>query len=206
MDEWKKTWFEIDGRLEDIKFNYESHFRFPEELAEIIISKYSKKGDRVLDPFCGLGTTLMVAEKLGRQGVGFEVDAGRADFASKRGGRVISDSAKNVLEYALEPFDLLFTSPPYLSFNDRSDPDGKSYVAEITEIFGRLKHVMKDGSHIIVEMANLRREDGFRPQAWEVGIALSKQFTLLGEIIRCNTSDFDAGGNNNHSYVLVFKK
>lgn len=205
MYTWKKTWFEIDGRPDEIDFNGDSSFRFPEELAELIIRKYSRKGNRVLDPFCGLGTTLTVSERLGRQSVGFEVDSNRADFASKRGGRVIADSAKNVLEYELEPFDLLFTSPPYLSFDDESDPEGSSYINEISGIFGILKHVMKEDSYIIVEVANLRRKEGFRPQAWEIGIALSKQFNLLGEIIRCNKSNFDAGGNNNHSYILIFR-
>lgn len=40
---------------------------FPEKLAENIIKYYSFVGDRVFDPFAGIGTTGMVCEKLNRE-------------------------------------------------------------------------------------------------------------------------------------------
>lgn len=52
-----------------------AHFAvFPEELVEPCILAGSKEGDTVLDPFCGSGTTLAVAERLGRAAVGVEVN------------------------------------------------------------------------------------------------------------------------------------
>ncbi|MGH7195907.1 MAG: DNA methyltransferase [Candidatus Saccharimonadales bacterium] len=45
----------------------------PEKLLERILEASSKKGDWVLDPFCGCGTTVSVAEKLGRNWVGIDV-------------------------------------------------------------------------------------------------------------------------------------
>jgi site-specific DNA-methyltransferase (adenine-specific) len=47
---------------------------FPEELVERIIKLYSFPGDTVLDPFAGTGTTLIVAKKLGRKAVGYEIN------------------------------------------------------------------------------------------------------------------------------------
>lgn len=47
----------------------------PESLAERIIQACSNKGDLVLDAFAGSGTTLAVAEKLGRRWVG--IDCGK---------------------------------------------------------------------------------------------------------------------------------
>ncbi len=38
---------------------------FPEELARRVIQLFSFKGDTVLDPFVGVGTTCVVAKKLG---------------------------------------------------------------------------------------------------------------------------------------------
>jgi DNA modification methylase len=45
----------------------------PEALLERILSCSSKEGDVVLDPFCGCGTTVQVAQKLGRRWVGIDI-------------------------------------------------------------------------------------------------------------------------------------
>ena len=45
----------------------------PEALLEPIIKASSKEGDWVLDPFCGCGTTVAVAEKLKRNWVGIDI-------------------------------------------------------------------------------------------------------------------------------------
>lgn len=44
----------------------------PEKLLERIIKASSKRGDIVLDPFCGCGTTLSVAAQLGRKFIGID--------------------------------------------------------------------------------------------------------------------------------------
>lgn len=45
----------------------------PEALLERIIKASSKEGDWVLDPFCGCGTTVAVAERLNRNWVGIDI-------------------------------------------------------------------------------------------------------------------------------------
>lgn len=45
----------------------------PEALLERIIKASSKEGDWVLDPFCGCGTTVAVAERLKRNWVGIDI-------------------------------------------------------------------------------------------------------------------------------------
>ncbi|OGE83508.1 MAG: hypothetical protein A3B10_03590 [Candidatus Doudnabacteria bacterium RIFCSPLOWO2_01_FULL_44_21] len=45
----------------------------PEQLLERIIEVSSNEGDLVLDPFCGCGTTVSVAERLNRQWVGIDI-------------------------------------------------------------------------------------------------------------------------------------
>ncbi len=45
----------------------------PLTLLEGIIQAISNSGDVVLDPFCGCGTTIAAAEKLGRDWIGIDV-------------------------------------------------------------------------------------------------------------------------------------
>jgi DNA modification methylase len=47
---------------------------FPEQLIERLIMLYSYYGETILDPFLGTGTTCLVAKKLGRNCIGYEID------------------------------------------------------------------------------------------------------------------------------------
>ncbi len=47
---------------------------FPSSFSNAVITKYSKKGDAVLDPFAGRGTALYSAAAAGRQALGIEVN------------------------------------------------------------------------------------------------------------------------------------
>jgi site-specific DNA-methyltransferase (adenine-specific)/site-specific DNA-methyltransferase (cytosine-N4-specific) len=59
---------------------------FPEELVERLVRLYSYWGETVLDPFLGTGTTCVVARRLGRNCVGYEVDVGLRDAVVERLG------------------------------------------------------------------------------------------------------------------------
>jgi len=56
----------------------------PEALLERVIKASSKKGDFVLDPFCGCGTTVAVAERLGRKWIGVDITVLAIDLIKDR--------------------------------------------------------------------------------------------------------------------------
>lgn len=58
----------LKGRLE------EGIAAFPEEIPRRLIKLFTLKGETVLDPFLGSGTTTKVAMELGRNSVGYEID------------------------------------------------------------------------------------------------------------------------------------
>tara|TARA_R110002020_G_scaffold61112_3_gene164783 strand:+ start:8011 stop:8958 length:948 start_codon:yes stop_codon:yes gene_type:complete len=76
----------------------EAHFAtFPKELPEICIKAGTKKGDVVLDIFAGSGTTLRVASKLGRKGIGIELNPEYIKILNKR-CKIESVSLENWVE------------------------------------------------------------------------------------------------------------
>lgn len=57
---------------------------FPEDLPRRLIELYSFRGDVVLDPFCGSGTTCLAAKLADRRFVGYEIDQSYVELARKR--------------------------------------------------------------------------------------------------------------------------
>ena len=64
---------------------------FPEQLVEGFVLAASKEGALVLDPFCGTGTTGVVAVRHGRRFLGMEKQPVYAEFARGRIGSVKTD-------------------------------------------------------------------------------------------------------------------
>ena len=52
---------------------------YPFELAYRLVNMYSAKGDTVVDPFLGTGTTMAAAMATGRNSIGFEIESGFRD-------------------------------------------------------------------------------------------------------------------------------
>ena len=72
------------------KFDSESAKRighpapFPEELPHRLIQLYTFKGDVVLDPFCGSGTTCLSAAKSDRHYIGYDIEEEYIKLANER--------------------------------------------------------------------------------------------------------------------------
>jgi len=58
--------------------------KFPVRLAQWAITLYTDKGDIVLDPMCGSGTTLAAAKEMGRRYIGIDISKEYADMSRKR--------------------------------------------------------------------------------------------------------------------------
>lgn len=109
---------------------------YPVKLVERLVTMYSRAGDSVLDPFVGVGSTLVGSVTLGRQAVGIELNPRFAKIAGqwlreKCGatasmGRVLTGDCRTILRTLPDDyFQLLVTSPPYADFIHRSVADRK---------------------------------------------------------------------------------
>lgn len=77
-------WWEIN-QVKNVSKGKDAHScPIPEELARKIILASTKKGDLVIDPFCGSGTICKVAKDLERDYLGFDISKKYCDIAIKR--------------------------------------------------------------------------------------------------------------------------
>lgn len=84
-----KTWERYSISVWDIiKTPEESKLKhpamFPVELCKRLIEIYTKFGETVLDPFMGSGSALVAAKKLGRKGIGFDINPKFVELARER--------------------------------------------------------------------------------------------------------------------------
>jgi site-specific DNA-methyltransferase (adenine-specific) len=81
-----KDYWEINmvGRTSRERLDYPT--QKPLALLERIVSASSNEGDIVLDAFCGSGTTLAAAGKLGRRWIGIDISPAACRLARQRLG------------------------------------------------------------------------------------------------------------------------
>lgn len=104
---------------------------FPISLAKRVIELFTHEGELVLDPFVGSGTTLVAAQDLNRNAVGFDLHEKYIKLCQRRLTEnnnlfnqskqiAIQDDAINIPKY-LEPSSvkLIWTSPPYANLLNR---------------------------------------------------------------------------------------
>jgi len=102
---------------------------FPIALPAKCINLFSHRGELVLDPFVGTGTTLVAAQDLGRNAVGFDLKREYVNVANKRVEKGKKDDTRQ-LAFCEEAHDipkyieegtvsLVVTSPPYANLLNR---------------------------------------------------------------------------------------
>jgi DNA modification methylase len=102
--------------------------KFPESLAQEFIEFFTKKGETVLDPMAGTGSTLVAALRAGRNSYGIELNPKYARIAAQiieeeraalgkpiknLKSEIVCGDAANVVNYQLPTIHYILTSPPY---------------------------------------------------------------------------------------------
>jgi DNA modification methylase len=99
---YSDVWFDVKGTPQALR-DKNSRLRsaaYPFEVVYRLINMYSAKGDTVLDPFLGTGTTSAAAIASGRNSIGYEIDPSLEDVID-RIKDVIVDSSKQLIRKRL---------------------------------------------------------------------------------------------------------
>jgi DNA modification methylase len=196
---------------------------FPTMLVERVIRSFTRDAQpRILDPFCGSGSTLVAARRLERFGLGFEVAQEYVRLAHRRmqalgavagvDYQLLEESADRIPE-RLEPesVDLCVTSPPYWNIlaqkrsadqkairDYQGAEDDLSRIADYREFVDRLAGVL-DGVY-----------DVLRPGAYCVvnvmDLRKKDQFFPLHSDLAARASDPNRGGRFIHDDLIVWDR
>jgi DNA modification methylase len=144
----------------DIRNKSEHPATFPISLAKRCIELFTHRGELVLDPFAGSGTTLVAASDLDRNAVGFDLNQAYVDLADRRlrlsrdrssAGRstrqvMICEDSRNIPRY-LPPasVSLILTSPPYANLLNRARKNkSRRGDSRLNEQYGKIEQYSQD--------------------------------------------------------------
>jgi DNA modification methylase len=167
---------------------------FTEALAASVIAYASLPGELVLDPFAGYGTTVAVAERMGRRAIGIELVPEHLEIARRRAGRrtrLILGDARELSQRIHEQVDLVLTSPPYMPATDHpqnpltgyatDDGDYATYLRELGAIFAQVATLLRPGRQLVVNVGNPIATDGtVTPLASDVAEVIDEHVPLMG--------------------------
>ncbi|MDB5082820.1 MAG: methylase domain protein [Chloroflexi bacterium] len=140
---------------------------FVPQIPSQLMKRYTKKGDWVLDTFSGLGTTMIESQRLGRNGLGIELQAATAarstalleaepNLHNVTNRVVVGDSAhldyRRTLEDAgAKSAQLLIMHPPYYDIIKFSDDDADLSNAPSLESFLEMMGRVIDGAGEVLD-------------------------------------------------------
>ena len=150
-----------------------------------LLQRYTRQGDKILDPMCGSGTTLDVAAELGRLGIGFDLAPRRPD---------IQPADARHIPLPDQSVDFVFIDPPYSTHVDYSDDpkcigkldagellqDGKlnAYYLSMREVFAQCHRVIKPRRYMAIYVGDsFKKGKPFIPIGFDLFALLRRNFT-----------------------------
>jgi DNA modification methylase len=187
----------------------------------------------VLDPFAGVGSTVVTAAALGKTGFGLELSAEYVEKARARlkavpgtTASVIHHASVSQLPELVEPgsVDLCITSPPYWNILTRKRTadykairnygsstddlgtidDYAAFLAALQQVFGHVLTVLKPGAYCCVVVMDLRKKNRFYPLHSDLASRLQEIGYLYDDLVIWNRQ----GEYNNLrplGYPVVFR-
>ena len=163
---------------------------------------FTKESMKVLDPFVGIGTTLVACDRTGRRGYGMELNPKYVEIARKRISKrqsLLQGDARNLHDLDLPEIDFCITSPPYASMLHKIDVNQKKriesgldtkysdsdddlgnimdydvFLDELCGVFENIFEILRNGAYVVVILQNMIDKDVMLPLAWDFAIKMTR--------------------------------
>jgi len=180
---------------------HQPNFRgnFAPQIPRNIIEMYTEKGDSILDPMVGAGTTLIEAKLLARHALGLDINPEAVELAkqsinfnhhppSKQ--KVQVGDARNLTFLKDDSFDLVLTHPPYMNiikYSNGKIPGDLSNISslpkfcdEVEKIAKELFRVLKPDKFCAILIGDTRKGKHYVPLAFHV----MQRFLKVGFVLK----------------------
>ncbi len=172
---------------------------FAPQIARNIIEMYTKKGDSILDPMVGAGTTLIEAKLLARNALGMDINPEAVELTKNAlrfkhhppsEQKVKVGDARDLTFLKDNSFDLVLTHPPYMNiikYSDGKIPADLSNISslpkfcdEIEKIAKELLRVLKPDKYCAILIGETRKGKHMVPLAFNV----MQRFLKVGFVLK----------------------
>lgn len=184
-----------------------------------LLQRYTRKGDLVVDPMCGSGTTLDVCRDLEREGKGF-------DIAPFREGILQADARH--LPLKKDSVDFLFIDPPYsthITYSGHKNCIGEldardpAYYEAMEKVIAEAFRVLKNRRYFAIYVSDsFKKGKPFCPIGFEL-FSIARRYFKPVDIVSVTRHNRTLKRNHWHTaaiegnyflrgfnYLLIFKK
>ena len=212
-----KSWFVFNALPSDLKEEREITPKtddhpatFSPTMVSEFIRFFTKKGQTILDPFLGIGSTLVACDRTNRKGIGIELNPKYAEIAKLRTKQqVIIGDSRQIDQMNLPPIDYCISSPPYWNVLQRSTKDFRQkrleneldvqysksisdignitnyeeFLQVLVDIYRQIYDALCYRGYITIIVKNVKKQGKLYPLAWDLARLLSEFYVLKDERI-----------------------
>lgn len=221
--DWTKftcSWFIFNALQSDLKQEREldEHIEdhpatFSPTMISDFINFFTKEGMKVLDPFCGIGSTMEACRRTGRIGYGTELNTKYYNLILKRvpefTNNIFNSDATLIPTLPIKGIDFCISSPPYWDILNRSTKDFEkkresknldvnysdaeldlgnisdydTFINKLAQIYLNIYDVLNDNAYVVIIIKNVKKGGRMYPLAWDLARKLSDKYVLKDEKI-----------------------
>lgn len=199
---------------------------FAPQVGRNLILRYSRVGDKVLDPMVGGGTSLIETSLLDRSGIGVDINPESIKrveglikaIESKHTQKVLKGDARNLDFIEDSDIDLIILHPPYFNIvkyskdeitEDLSSIDNlDNFYEEIEKVAKEMYRVLKKGKYCALLMGDKRKNGCIIPLSFKLmSIFLEVGFNLKEHVIKlqhnCRMTPYWSEQSEKHNFLLI---
>lgn len=221
--EWTKfscSWFIFNALASDLKEERavtqetQAHpATFSPTMISDFVRFFTKEGQTVIDPFAGIGSTLVACKRTGRVGYGIELNPKYFDIIKMRvpefSSNLFNIDCRNIDKLHLPQIHYSISSPPYWDVLNRSTDGFKSarekkgldvnysdsladlgniddydlFLQEVCSVYLKLYDFLAEGAYVTIIVKNVKKGGKLYPLAWDMARILGQKYVLKDEKI-----------------------